>query len=127
MTKKLRSKCLRGRQRQLKQVHTGLPNAYQEGRSDRTFFSRTSASPRADGTPCGSLRSGWYRCVHDMYGPNGLNNSRSASPSSPAYVAAVGHEGIFSEASFSSSPKRSDAKYFERSRNTGKHKEGCTD
>ena len=47
MPKKLRSKCLRGRQRQLKQVHTGLPNAYQEGRSDRTFFSRTSASPPA--------------------------------------------------------------------------------
>jgi len=28
-------------------------------------------------------RSGWYRCVHDMHGPNGLNNSRSASPISP--------------------------------------------
>jgi len=75
----------------------------------------------------GNLRSGWYRCVHDMHGPNGLNNSRSASPSSPAYVAAVGHEGIFSEPSSSSSPKRSDAKYFERARNTEKHEEGCTD
>jgi len=34
--------------------------------------------------PSGSLRSGWYQCVHDMHVPNGLNNSRSASPSSPA-------------------------------------------
>ena len=50
-------------------------------------------------------------CVHDVHGPNGLNHSRSASPSSPAYVAAVGHEGIFSEASSSSSPKRIEAKY----------------
>jgi len=46
-----------------------------------------------------SLRSGWYWCVHDVHGPNGLDHSRSAS--SPAYVAAVGHEGIFSEASSS--------------------------
>jgi len=45
--KKLRSKCIRGRQRQWKQVHAGLPNAYQEGRSDRACFSRTSASPLA--------------------------------------------------------------------------------
>jgi len=51
-----------GRQRQLKQVHAGLPNAYQavsyqhvssrinayqEGRSDRACFSRTGASPPA--------------------------------------------------------------------------------
>jgi len=56
-----------------------------------------------------SLRSGWYWCVHDVHGPNGLNHSRSASPSSPAYVTAVGHEGIFSETSSSSSPKQSDA------------------
>ena len=75
----------------------------------------------------GNLRSGWYRCVHDMYGPNGLNHSRSTGPSSPAYVAAVDHEGIFSETPSSSSPKRSDAKYFERARNTWKHGEGCTD
>jgi len=60
-----------------------------------------------------NLHSGWYRCVHDMHGPNGLNHSRSTSPSSPAYVAAVGHEGILSEPSSSSSPKRSDAKYFD--------------
>jgi len=45
MPKKLRSKCHGGRQRQLKQVHAGLPNAYQEGRSDRACFLRTSASP----------------------------------------------------------------------------------
>jgi len=62
-----------------------------------------------------------------MHGPNGLNHSRSASPSSPANVAAVCQEGIFSEPSSSSSPKRSDAKYFERALNTGKHEEGCTD
>jgi len=27
---------------------------------------------------------GWYRYVHDMHAPNGLNNSSLASPSSPA-------------------------------------------
>jgi len=47
MPKKLRSKCLRGRQRSLKQVHVGLPNAYQEGLSDRAYFSRTCANPPA--------------------------------------------------------------------------------
>jgi len=62
-----------------------------------------------------------------MHGPNGPDKSPSASPSSPGYVAAVGHEGIFSEPSSSSSPKRSDAKYFERAQNTEKHDEGCTD
>jgi len=61
-----------------------------------------------------NLRSGWYRCVYDIHGPNSLNHSRSASPSSPGYVAAVGYEDIFSEVSSSSSPKRSNAKYFER-------------
>jgi len=87
----------------------------------------TSIYRRVYRLPSGSLRSGWYRCVHDMYPPNGLNHSRSASPSSPAYVAVVGHEGIFSEGSSSSSLKRSDAKYVERARNTGKHEESCTD
>jgi len=38
MPKKLRSKCHRGRQRQLKHVHAALPNAYQEGGSDRACF-----------------------------------------------------------------------------------------
>jgi len=52
MAKKFRSKCLRGRQRQLKQVHAGLPNAYQEGRSDRACFSRTDANPPAATTGC---------------------------------------------------------------------------
>jgi len=75
----------------------------------------------------GNLRSGWCRCVHDIHGPNVLNHSRSATPSSPVYVAAVGHAGIFSEPSSSSSTKRSDAKYFERARNTEQHEEGCTD
>jgi len=52
MPKKLSSKCLSGRQRQLKQVHTGLPNAYQEGRSDRRCSSRTGASPPAAAAGC---------------------------------------------------------------------------
>jgi len=43
----------------------------------------TSGYRRAYLLPNISLRSGWYLCVHDMYGPNGLNNSRSAIPSSP--------------------------------------------
>jgi len=52
MPKKLHSKCLRGRQRQLKQVHAGLPNAYQEGPSDRACFSRTCASPPRAAAGC---------------------------------------------------------------------------
>jgi len=44
----------------------------------------TSGCRRVYRLPSGSLCSGWYRCVHDMHGPNGLNNSRSASASSPA-------------------------------------------
>jgi len=87
----------------------------------------TSGCRRVYNIPSGSLRSGWYWCVHDMHGPNSLNYSRLASPSSPAYVAAVAHEGIFSAAFSSLSPKRSDAKYSERARNTGKPEEGCTD
>jgi len=47
MPKKFRSKCLRDRQRQLKKVRAGLPNAYQEGLSDRACFSRTGDSPSA--------------------------------------------------------------------------------
>ena len=52
MPKKLRSKCLRGWQRHLKQVNAGLPNAYQEGPSDRAYFSRTGASPPASAAGC---------------------------------------------------------------------------
>jgi len=60
MLKKLRSKYLGGRQQQLKQVHAGLPKAYQdayqdanqEGRSDRVCFSRTGASPPAVAAGC---------------------------------------------------------------------------
>jgi len=52
MQKKLRSKCLRGRQQQLKQVHAGLPNAYQAGPSDRACFSRTGASPPVSTAGC---------------------------------------------------------------------------
>jgi len=52
MPKKLRSKCLRGRQQQLKQVNAGLPNAYQEGPSGRAYFWRTGASPPASAAGC---------------------------------------------------------------------------
>jgi len=52
MPKKFRSKCLRVRQRQLKQVHAGLPNAYQEDCLDRACFSRTGASPPAAAAGC---------------------------------------------------------------------------
>jgi hypothetical protein len=44
----------------------------------------TNGCRRVYRLPSDNLRSGWYRCVHDMHGPNGLNNSRSANPSSPA-------------------------------------------
>ena len=74
----------------------------------------------------GNLRSGWYRCVHDMHGPNGLNHSRSASPSSPAYAAAVFHEGIFSELFFIIT-QAEQRKIFRTCPNSEKHEEGCTD
>jgi len=87
----------------------------------------TSGYHRVYRVTISNIRSGWYQCVHDMHGPNGLIHSRSASTSSPAYVDAVTHEGIFSETSSSPSPKPNDAKYFERAWNTGKHEEGCMD
>jgi len=43
----------------------------------------TSGCCRAYRLLSGSLRSAWYWCVYDMHDPNGLRNSRSASPSSP--------------------------------------------
>jgi len=73
MPKKLRSKCLRGRQRQLKQVHAGLLNAYQEGRSDRACFSRTGASPPAAAAGCticlaaASAAAGTSACMTCMF------------------------------------------------------------
>ena len=75
MPKKLRSKCFRGRQRQLKQVHAGLPNAYQEGRSDRACVSRTGASPptaAAGRTVClaaASAAAGTGACMTCMVRP----------------------------------------------------------
>jgi len=72
MPKKLRSKCLRGRQRQLKQVHADLPNAYQEDPSDRACFSRTGASPPAAAAGCivclaaASAAAGTGACMTSM-------------------------------------------------------------
>ena len=45
MAKKLRSRCLRLRQRQPKQVHAGSPNAHQGGRSDCACVARPGAGP----------------------------------------------------------------------------------
>jgi len=42
---------------------------------------------------------GWRRCVHDMHGPNRLNDARLTSPRAPAQVAAVSHGSILREAS----------------------------
>jgi len=75
----------------------------------------------------GHLRSDWYRCVHDMHCPNGLNHSRSASPSSPTYVTAVDHDGIFSEHFFFIITQAERRKIFRTCRNTEKHEEGCPD
>jgi len=73
----------------------------------------TSGCRWAQRLPSGSRCSGWHRCVRDMQGPNGLNDARSTSPRPHVLVAAVGLQGILSEASSSLSPQRSDAKYFE--------------
>ena len=49
--------------------------------------------------PVRPAAASWRQCVHDMHGPNSLDNTRSASLREPAQVAAVGHESIFREAS----------------------------
>ena len=49
---------------------------------------------------------GWRRCAKNMHNPNDLLDTRSASPRAPASIAAVGLEGILSEASAASSQKR---------------------
>jgi len=46
---------------------------------------------------------GWRRCAKNMHDPKGLLDTRSASPRAPASIAAVGLEGILSEASSASS------------------------
>jgi len=53
---------------------------------------------------------GWRRCTKNMYDPNGLRDTRSASPRAPASIAAVGLEGILSEVSPASSQKRRTSK-----------------
>jgi len=45
-----------------------------------------------------------------MHDPNGLLDTRSASPRAPASIDAVGLEGILSEASSASSQKRRTSK-----------------
>jgi len=45
----------------------------------------------------------WRGCVHDMYVPTSLVETRSSSPRAPAEVAAVGHESIFCETCSASS------------------------
>jgi len=56
----------------------------------------------------------WHQCAKNMHNPNGLNDTsidtRSASSRAPAYIAAVGFEGILSETSSASSQKRRTSK-----------------
>jgi len=53
---------------------------------------------------------GWRRCAKFMHDPNGLLDTRSASPRAPVSIAAVGLVGILSEASSASSQKRRTSK-----------------
>jgi len=58
---------------------------------------------------------GMRRCAKNMHDPNGLLDTRSASPCALASIAAVGLHGILSEASSASSQKRRTAKNERRS------------
>ena len=60
---------------------------------------------------------GWRRCAKNMHDPKGLLDTRSASPRAPASIAAVGLEGILSEASSASSrtSKNPNARNIEKS------------
>jgi len=68
---------------------------------------------------------GWRWCAKNMHDPNGLLDTLSASPRTPASIAAVGLHGILSEASSASSRRMSkkprtnvektNAKNFEKS------------
>jgi len=49
---------------------------------------------------------GWCRCAKNIHDPNGLLDTRSASPHVPVSMDAVGLEGILSETSSASSQKR---------------------
>ena len=53
---------------------------------------------------------GWCQCAKNMHDPNGLLDTRSASPRAPASIAAVGLEDVLSEASTASSQKRRTSK-----------------
>jgi len=53
---------------------------------------------------------GWRRCAKNTHDPNGLFDTRSASPRAPASIAAVSLEGILSEASSALSQKRRTSK-----------------
>jgi len=55
-------------------------------------------------------RVGWRQCAKNMHDPNGLLNTRSASPRAPASIAVVGLEGILSEAALALSQKRQTSK-----------------
>jgi len=88
MAKKLRSKCISGRQQHPKQWHAGLLNAQHWDRS--TMHVMHAPAPAHQqlqlGRRCAQPQPlvGWRRCVHDMHGPNGLDDARSASPHEPA-------------------------------------------
>jgi len=69
----------------------------------------------ADSTPYGrrwwaGAGEKWRWCAKNMHDPNGLLDSRSASPRAPASIAAVGLEGILSEASSRSDERRKPPK-----------------
>jgi len=66
---------------------------------------------------------GWRRCTKDVHDPNGLLDTRSASPRAPVSIAAVGLEGILSEASLASSQKRRTLREIECLLN-GNHQKG---
>jgi len=48
----------------------------------------------------------WRRCAKNMHDPKGLLDTRLASPRAPVSIAAIGLQGILSEASSASSQKR---------------------
>ena len=74
-----------------------LPKARRRGRSTHACFARAGAglSETAAGL-CAQLQSlrGWRLCGRNMYGPDVLIDARLAGTRAPAWVAAVGNEGI---------------------------------
>jgi len=65
---------------------------------------------------------GWRWCAKNMHDPNGLLDTRSASPRTPASIAAVGLHGILSETSSASSQKRDRKVYYKTTTNRGKRR-----